>query len=116
MTEATARLRVVAPPELAAGFGLGGATVHAVESASRAAETVDALIAEGERGVIAVYGPWLDDFDRTRRDQLEESVAPVVVAVPSGLVAEAGAARRARLAGLLQRAVGYHITFEEGGT
>lgn len=113
MTEATARLRIVAPLELAAGFQLGGATVHAVDSATHAAETVDALIAEGERGVIGVYGPWLEEFDPGRRDQLEESVAPVVVAVPSGLQAEGGAARRAHLAGLLQRAVGYHITFEE---
>ena len=30
MTEAATRLRVVAPPELASGFQLGGATVHAV--------------------------------------------------------------------------------------
>ncbi len=114
MTEATARLRIVAPPELAAGFRIGGATVHAVDSANEAADTVDALVAEGERGVIGVYQPWLDEFDRPRLDKLEASVAPVVVAVPSGLLADAGAARRARLAGLLQRAVGYHITFEEG--
>lgn len=114
MTEATARLRIVAPPELAAGFQLGGATVHAVDSADQAADTVDALVAEGERGVIGVYEPWLEEFDPARRDQLEASAAPVVVAVPSGLLTETGAARRARLAGLLQRAVGYHITFEEG--
>lgn len=114
MTEATARLRIIAPSELAVGFQLGGATVHAVEAASEAAETLDALVAEGERGVIGVYGPWFEEFDRTRRDRLEESVAPVVISVPSGLLVEPGAARRARLAGLLQRAVGYHITFEEG--
>lgn len=114
MTETIARLRIVTPPELASGFQMGGATVHAVESASDAAHTVEALVAEGERGVIGVYEPWLAEFDRAHRDRLEASVAPVVVAVPSGLLTEAGAARRARLAGLLQRAIGYHITFEEG--
>lgn len=115
MTEATTRLRIVAPAELAAGFQLGGATVHAVDTAERAADTVDALIGEGERGVIGVYEPWLQEFDPARRDQLENSVAPVIVAVPSGLLTEAAAARRARLTELLQRAIGYHIIFEEGG-
>ncbi len=113
MTEATARLSIVAPPELAAGFQIGGATVHAVDSATQAADRVESLIAEGERGVIGVYEPWLDEFDRARRERLQMSVAPVVIAVPSGLLTEEGSARRARLAGLLQRAVGYHITFEE---
>ena len=114
MTDTSARLQIVAPIELAAGFQVGGASVHAPDDAAGAAETVDALIAEGERGVIAVYEPWFVSFERADRERLEESISPVVVAVPSGLVAEGGAARRARLAGLLQRAVGYHFTFEEG--
>ena len=113
MTEAVARLRVVTPPELAPGFRMGGATVHTVDSADQAAEMVDALVTEGERGVIGVYAPWFDEFDRLRRARLEDSIAPIVVAVPSGLMAESDADRRARLAGLLQRAIGYHITFEE---
>ena len=113
MTEAVSRLRIVVPPELAAGFRMGGATVHAVDSAGQAADTVEVLIAEGERGVIGVYGPWLDEFDRVHRERLSGSIAPVVVAVPSGLMTESDDARRARLAELLQRAVGYHITFEE---
>lgn len=115
MTEAVARLRVVAPIELIAGFRMGGASVHGVENANDAAATVDALMVEGERGVIGVYEPWLSEFDEAHRHRLEESVAPVVVAIPSGLETEGGAARRARLAGLLQRAVGYHISFEEPG-
>lgn len=113
MSDAVARLRVVAPPELVAGFQAGGAIVHAPDDPADAAEIVHALIDEGERGVIAVYEPWFDSFDRSDRERLEESVSPVVVAVPSGLVAEGGAAQRARLASLLRRAVGYHITFEE---
>jgi len=110
----TARLRIVTPSELAAGFQMGGASVHVADDAAAAAETVNSLIAEGEGGVIAVYEPWFTTFDRADRERLEDLVSPVVVAVPSGLVAEGGVARRARLAELLQRAVGYHITFEEG--
>lgn len=113
MTEAIARLRIVAPPELAAGFQMGGATVHVVETARQAADTVEALVAEGEQGVIGVYGSWFEQFNRAQREHLEGLIAPVVVAIPPGLTTEADVDRRARLAGLLQRAVGYHITFEE---
>ena len=98
---------------VAAGFRIAGASVHAPDDATEAAAAVHTLIADGERGVIAVYEPWLAAFPARDRERLEESVTPVVVAVPSGLVAEGGATRRARLAGLLQRAVGYHITFED---
>jgi vacuolar-type H+-ATPase subunit F/Vma7 len=78
-----------------------------------AAAAVSALIAEGERGVIAVYEPFLSRFEPGVRDRLVASVAPVVVPLPSGLEVEADASRRARLAALLRRAVGYHITFGE---
>jgi vacuolar-type H+-ATPase subunit F/Vma7 len=114
MIEAVARLRVVAPPEVAVGFLVGGAIVHAADDAPGAAEIVRTLIDEGERGVIAVHEPWFDSFDQSERERLEESVAPVVVAMPSGLGADGGAARKARLASLLRRSIGYHITFEEG--
>jgi vacuolar-type H+-ATPase subunit F/Vma7 len=114
VSEVAAHLQIVAPMELVAGFRLGGAIVHAPEDAEDAAATVRALIAEGERGVIGVYEPWLASFQPWERERLEESVSPVVVAVPTGLVAAGGAARRARLAELLRRAVGYSITFGEG--
>jgi vacuolar-type H+-ATPase subunit F/Vma7 len=114
MTATTARVQIVAPGEIAVGFRLAGAAVHVPDDAVGAAATVRALVDGGERGVIAVYEPWFDALEPAERERLEASVAPVVVPVPSGLVAAGGAARRARLAGLLQRAVGYHITFEEG--
>ncbi|MEA2058434.1 MAG: V-type ATP synthase subunit F [Actinomycetota bacterium] len=111
MIEATARLTIVVPAELIPGFSVAGAEVRSAVDASEAAASVRDLIAEGERGVIGVYEPWFLDFDRSYREGLEASVAPVVIAIPSGLEAESGAIRRARLAGMLQRAVGYHITF-----
>lgn len=113
MTETAARVQIVAPADLVAGFRLGGAVVHAPDGGAAAAVTVRDLIDEGERGVIGVYEPWLATFDRKERERLEESVSPVVVAVPTGLAAAGGAERRARLAGLLRRAIGYSITFGE---
>ncbi len=77
MTEAIARLRIVAPQELAAGFQMGGATVHAVDSATQAATTVESLIAEGEKGVIGVYGPWFEQFESAQPAQPNPPAAPV---------------------------------------
>jgi len=109
----TATLVVVVPEDLASGFRLAGATVESPADADEAAERVRELFAGGDEGVIAVYEPWLQSFSHPLREHLEGSISPVVVPLPSGLEAEGGPARRARLAALLQRAVGYHITFEE---
>ena len=114
MTEVPARLRVIVPDELAAGFEIAGATVHGQRDAAGAESVVSELVGEGERGVIAVYDPWFTSFPRSARERLEQSVAPVVVRIPSGLGLEGERARRAQLARLLQRAVGYRISFEEG--
>jgi vacuolar-type H+-ATPase subunit F/Vma7 len=109
VTKAT--VTVVIPPDLEPGFRLAGVTVRVAADATEAATAVAELIADGERGVIAVYEPYLHDFDPGRREQWEASVSPVIVGLPSGLGVERIAGRRTRIAGLLQRAVGYHITF-----
>lgn len=111
MTET--HLTVVSPPEMESGFRLAGVGVRVADDAGEAARVVDELVAGGERGVIAVYEPFLAGFDPVRRASWEASLAPVVIALPAGLGAEPIAGRRSRLAGLLQRAVGYHITFGE---
>ncbi len=109
----SAHLTIVAPPELAAGFRLAGAGVRPVVDPAQAASAVDDLITEGERGVIGVYEPFFLRFDPHLRDRLEKSVSPVVISVPAGFGADEGVSRRARIAALLGRAVGYHITFGE---
>jgi vacuolar-type H+-ATPase subunit F/Vma7 len=113
MTTQTAQLVVVAPPELAPGFRLAGATAREAATPEQAEAAVRDLIAEGERGVVAVYEPYFTRFPGEVRDRLVASVAPVVVALPSGLTVEGDASRKARLADLLRQAVGYHITFGE---
>lgn len=110
----SSRLVVVVPAEVEPGFRLAGATTLAAEGPDEAAATVDELLVQRERGIIAVYEPWLRRFPAGQRERLEQLVAPVVVGLPSGLEADAAALRRTRLAGMLRRAVGYHITFGGG--
>lgn len=114
MSEHDARLVIVTTPMLEAGFRLAGVTTRTVSSTGEAEDTLRALLTEGQRGVIAVHRPFFDGIDPGFRVRLESSVSPVVVSLSDGLEAESPQARRARLASLLQRAVGYHIVFEGG--
>ena len=109
------RVLVVCPDELAAGFRLGGVGTRTVADPEQAAELVGDLIGAAEAGVIAVYEPFLEQLDPELRAGFETSVDPVVVPIPDGLETHSAEQRRARLATLLQRAVGYHIVFREEG-
>ncbi len=115
MTTPDTHLVVVVPEELGTGFRLAGTAIRTAGDAAEAQEHVAGLLTEGERGIVGVYEPWYRGFDPDVRAQLDSSVAPVVVPVPSGLQTEDPEQRRARLAALLRRSVGYHITFGEGG-
>ncbi len=107
----SARVAVVVPAEVATGYRLAGAVVEIAEDAAGASACVSRLLAAGERGVIGVYEPHYAALPAELRDRLEASLAPLVITIPSGLDSGPMPARRARLAGLLERAVGYHITF-----
>ncbi len=111
MTTANARLIVISPQELAAGFRLAGVDVEVADSGEQAEAAVRDLLRQGERGVIAVYGPFLADMDEDLQRRLRSSVSPVVVELPTGIGTEPDHLRRTRLANRLQRAIGYHITF-----
>ena len=108
-----ARLTMIAPPELAVGFSLAGTDVVAVESTTEAEEALGRIAADAEVGVVGVYAPFFDDMAPAVRLRWEDSVAPVVIAVPVGAVGAGGRDHRARLASLLQRAIGYRISFGE---
>lgn len=109
----TGHLLVVVPPELAAGFRLAGTDTLVAAAPEEAAALLDRVLAEGERGIVAVYGPFFARLPADRRARLETSTSPVVMALPAGLGPETSAGRRARLAARLQRAIGFHVTFGE---
>ena len=112
MSRTAARLVIVAPAELVPGFRLAGVSVVAAHDTDEALAVVDRLVAD-EKGVISVYQPFFEAFAPELRERLERSVAPVVIAYPAGLAAVNPDERRARILGLLQQAVGYHVTFGE---
>lgn len=111
----TRRMVVITTPELIAGYRLAGVATLAAASGSEASVRVRELVDDaGERGIIAIHEPFLADLDPALRRRLDDSTAPLLVALPSG-EAEAGeSARRDRLLRTLWRAIGYHIGFPGG--
>ncbi len=108
------RLVVLTSRELEPGYRLAGVATLAAGSAPEAAERLRELVDAGERGIVAVHEPFLRELDPRWRRSLEESMAPIVVALPAGEARAGASERRERLLRLLMQAVGYQITFEPG--
>lgn len=108
------RLVVLTTDARAAGYRLAGVATHAARDAADAHCRLAELVVEGERGVVAVHEPWLRSLDSRERRRLEDSVAPLVVALPDD---RQGAEddRRARLLRVLAQAVGYEFTLGPEG-
>ena len=113
MTSTEARLVVISPSELADGFRLTGVDTVEAETPPQAEETLRRLLKDGERGVIAVYGPLFEGIDAELQRRLKASVAPVVVEIPTGMDTQGDELRRSRLARRLEQAIGYHVSFGE---
>lgn len=109
---ASARLVVITLPDHAAGFRFGGASVVTVDSIAEAQQALRELLAEGESGVIAVHEPFYEGFDAEFRHRCDEMVAPIVLPLPTGSPV-AASDRKARLTAMLERVIGYQISFEE---
>jgi vacuolar-type H+-ATPase subunit F/Vma7 len=108
-----ARLTLIVPPELASGFRIVGAEVEVSTDAPAIHASLDTLLNEGEPGIIGVYAPYFAALPAAIRDRCERATQPVVIPLPTGQGAGDGATHRARIAALLERAVGYHITFAD---
>lgn len=104
-----ARLCVVARPDLADGFRLAGAEVHAAPSPELAAEVLRALLRRPDVGLIALEADYYSGLDDRLRRQADRSALPVVVALPVGRALETGERRSAHVAELIQRAIGLRM-------
>ena len=113
MTAPTGLLTVVVPPELASGFRLAGVVVQEAADAAAAEAIVDALIGGGERGIAGVYAPFHAELDAATQERYERSTEPIVMPLPAGLERADAGTHRARIAAMLERAIGYHISFPQ---
>ena len=108
------RLVVISDPDTAMGFQLAGVEVMCAEDLQTARAHLLRLIEDPEVGLIGVSSHFLDGLDDAARRRIEAEYKPVVVALPRGGAVAGLASRRERLAALIRRAIGFHITFQGG--
>jgi vacuolar-type H+-ATPase subunit F/Vma7 len=104
------RLIVVTSEEQVPGYRMAGVTAEAAPSPEAALGIVRSIADAREGALVVIDETLLEGMDPGTRRRLEESMDPIVVAIPSGVPAGTSD-RRARLAEVLRRAVGFRITF-----
>jgi vacuolar-type H+-ATPase subunit F/Vma7 len=113
------RLLVVTRPSLAPGFQLAGVDAFGVEDVEIAQELIGGWMEAGEVGLIAIDDGLLVCMDSAFVHRLETAEHLPFLAIPGGGPLGPEASRRHRIAEMIRRAIGVHITFRgekmEGG-
>jgi vacuolar-type H+-ATPase subunit F/Vma7 len=106
------QLFVVTRPALVSGFQLAGVDAHGVEDVESAQELIEKWMAAGETGLLAIDDGLLDHMDADFLKRLASSEHLPYIAIPGGQPLGPEASQRYRIAALIQRAIGFHITFK----
>jgi V/A-type H+-transporting ATPase subunit F len=103
----------MADPETALGFQLAGVEVMRADDLEMAAAQLTQLLDDTTVGLVAVSAALLRRLDDSLRRRIESSSRPVFVTLPAGGPTMGFATRREYLTALIQRAIGFHLTFAE---
>jgi len=112
------QLFVVTRPDLVPGFQLAGVDAHGVEDVERAQELIAGWLDRGEVGLLTIDDSLLDNLEADFLKRLSVSERLLHLAIPGGRPLGPEVSRRHRIAAMIRRAIGFHITFkgeEEGG-
>lgn len=101
---------VVTDPETADGFRLAGVDVFQVETADEATREISRLLEDPKSGILAVNEGFLTGLDERIQKRIEATYRPIVVSLPVKEKLGAAGERRAFLARLVHRAVGFDVT------
>jgi vacuolar-type H+-ATPase subunit F/Vma7 len=104
-----AAVRVVARPELAAGFRLAGLPVDEVAAPGPGAARVMALAAAPDAGVLLVEEEVLAALSPAARDALSRRQTPIVVPVPRPTWSARPEGAEGYILEILRRAIGYRV-------
>lgn len=106
------RLLVVTHPRLITGFHLAGVEAFAVQDAERAQELIGSWLDNGEEGLLAIDESLLARMDPAFVKRLQSAVDLPHLAIPGGDAWGINGSRRHRIAEMIRRAIGFHITFK----
>ncbi len=101
---------VITDPETADGFRLAGVSVIEAENAGEASEKIKLLLDDPNAGILAVNEHFYDNIDEKTQEKIDSVYRPIVIPLPIKETVEMAGERRAYLARLIHRAVGFDIT------
>lgn len=103
------RLRVITDPETALGFLLAGADVIPVADSAEGARQLVSLYQTKEAGIVITNEEFLSVLPEPTRRALEESLSPIIFAIPVSQGKPIAEPREEYLARLIRRTIGYHL-------
>ena len=101
---------VLTDPETAYGFRLAGVDVHEVEDQDEARREINRLLEDDRTGILAVNESFLAAVDDRVKQRIEATYRPIVVSLPVKDKLGTAGERKAFLARLIHRAVGFDVT------
>lgn len=107
------RLLVITRPALAAGFRMAGVEAFPAEDAESAQEALEGQLNSPEINLVAIDDGLLALMDPIFRKRLDLSSQLFYVALPGGRPLGPEALRRHRIAEMIHKAIGFHITFRD---
>ena len=106
------QLFVVTRPALVPGFQLAGVDAHGVDDVETAQELIEKWMTAGEVGLLAIDDGLLAHMDAVFLKRLTSAEQLPFIAIPGGEPLGIEASQRYRIAALIRRAIGVHITFK----
>lgn len=101
---------VITDPETADGFRLAGVSVVEVENADEAREKIKGFLDDPDAGILAVNESFYNAIDEKTQEKIDSIYRPIVIPLPIKESVEMAGERRAYLARLIHRAIGFDIT------
>lgn len=108
------RLLIITRPALVPGFQLAGVDVFGAADVEAAEELIQEWLRSGESGLAAIDEGILERMAPAVLKQLQSAEQLLYLAIPGGEPLGPEASRQVRIAGMIRRAVGFHITFKGG--
>jgi len=106
------KLLVITRPELVAGFQLAGVDAFGALDIEAATEMIETYWKTGERGLLAIDNGLLEKMAPEFVKRMDANASIPYIAIPGGKPLGPEASRRYRIAEMIQRVVGFHITFK----
>jgi V/A-type H+-transporting ATPase subunit F len=103
---------VLTDPDTARGFRLAGVDVYEVDDLDEAKAEINRLLDDDKTGILAVNEGFLIAVDDRVRDRIEATYRPIVISLPIREKLGAIGERKALLAKLVHRAVGFDVTLK----